>query len=127
MVEFTAGGVCADGGVSDEANDTFGCASEGLGAAEVDVALLVVFVELDVNATLANGFGLEDGESCLLLSSPPPPELNANNDGLAAVVLAGLTRVVNANGFDAAAGAGASEEDDGVIVLDPALILLKKN
>jgi hypothetical protein len=49
--------------------------------------------------------------------------LNANNEGLAAVVLAGLTRVVNANGFDA--GAGASEEDDGVIVLDPALILLK--
>ncbi len=66
MVEFTAGDVCADGGVSDEANDTFGCASEGLGAAEVDVASIVpVVVKLDLNATLANGFGLEGCESCL--------------------------------------------------------------
>ncbi len=67
IVELTAGGMCADGGVSDEVNDTFGCASEGLGAAEVDVALivLVVVVKLDVNATLANGFGLEGCESCL--------------------------------------------------------------
>lgn len=74
-----------------------------------------------MNATLANGFGLEDCDGCLLLSSPPPPELNANNEGLAVVVSAGLTRVVNANGFDA--GAGAFEDDDGVIFLVPALIL----
>ncbi len=127
MLELTAGGICPDCVVGNEANDTFGGASEGLCTTEVDVASpVVVVVELDVNATLANGFGWEDCDGGLSLSSIPPAELNANNEGLTVVVLAGLTRVVNANGFDAAAGAGAYEDDDGVIFLAPALILLKR-
>ena len=110
------------GVVGNEANDTFGGASEGLGATEVDFVLpVVVIVELDVNATLANGFGFEDCDGCLLLS-PPPSELNANNKGLAVVVSAGFARVVNANGFDTAAGAS----EDVTVLAPAALILLNK-
>ena len=88
-------------------NEKLGGACGGRGPIEDVVALVLVRValevpELEVNVALANGFGL--GCCCdVSPPCPPPPAPNENIVDVEAVVVVGLARVVNANGFDGAA------------------------
>ena len=73
-----------------------------LNGVEREVVELAVGL-LEVNVSLANGFGL--GCCCCDVPPPcpPPPAPNENIVDVEAVVVVGLARVVNANGFDDAA------------------------
>ncbi len=73
-----------------------------LNGVEREVVELAVGL-LEVNVSLANGFGL--GCCCCDVPPPcpPPPAPTENIVDVEAVVVVGLARVVNANGFDDAA------------------------
>ena len=88
-------------------NEKLGGACGGGGSIEDVVALVLVpvpleFPELELKVALANGFGL--GICCDVSPPfPPPPAPKENIFDKEAVVVVGLARVVNANGFDDAA------------------------